>query len=298
MALALVDEVRVATQAVSWNGIAAITNLAVLQVLLEIAKQCCRVEFSASVRQIGERARVNASTVWKSLRRLVRAGWLIPITRARGARAATWSLRSPTKGADRAATILHARKAGDHVWPVDPCFTQGDRAGLSRSVPSFDHDLFRWRKGLGFAKGRIYSLLAVSRTASQIAKALGYKHPRNARLHLRVLMREGLLRRLDDGRYARGDANLDVLAARRGVLGAADKQRARHLVERRNWRRWSEAFERWRQTGEVVDPETGEVLEPRPTSHKGVTIRTFRQLVLSILARRIGVSEGKEVQQP
>jgi hypothetical protein len=82
---------------------------------------------------------------------------------------------------------MHGEKVGDCVPQTDPCFTRGDRAGSSRSVPPFDHDLFRCAKGLGPTKGRIYGLLAVSMTAGEIAKTLGYKHTRNVRKHLQGL---------------------------------------------------------------------------------------------------------------
>jgi DNA-binding MarR family transcriptional regulator len=196
MALALIDEVRAATAAVIWKGIAAATDLKVLRALFEIIKQCCKSVFSASAREVGERARVDEGTASRSLLRLVRAGWLEQISRARGARAATWRLRIPTERSDRDATIQHAERAGTGLLQIDPCFTRGDRAGSSRSAPPFDHDLFRWGKGLGSTKGRIYSLLAVSMTAGEIAKALAYRYTRNVTLHLQVLAREGLVRRI------------------------------------------------------------------------------------------------------
>jgi hypothetical protein len=280
--LALVDEVRAATGAVTWKGIAKTTDLKVLhQALLEFLKQSSKAVFAASARQVGEYARVHEGTASRSLRRLVKAGWLEKITSARGKSAASWRFRIPTDRADRGATIQHAGRAGDCVLQSDPCLSRGGRAGLSRSVPPFDHDLFRCGKGLGPTKGRIYSLLAVPMTAGEIAKEMDYKHTRNATLHLRVLGREGLVRRLGDGRYERTDVDLDSVAARRGVLGASERQRARHRVERVRWRRWSSAFEHWRRSGEVVDPETGEILEIQDIpGERGARMRAFRYRIL------------------
>lgn len=86
-ALAAVNEVCAATEATSWRGIARTTDLAVLQVLLGIARQCRKTDFNAAVRQIAERALVNAATVSRSLRRLIGAGWLRQIAPSRGAQA-------------------------------------------------------------------------------------------------------------------------------------------------------------------------------------------------------------------
>jgi DNA-binding MarR family transcriptional regulator len=285
--LALVDEVRAATVAVTWKGIAKTTDLKVLhQALLEFLKQSSKAVFAASARQVGEYARVDRATASRSLGRLVVAGWLEKVTPARGKSAATWRFRIPTDRADRDATIQHAGRAGDGLLQTDPCFSGVDRAGLSRSAPPFDHDLFRSGKGLGPTKGRIYRLLAVSTTAGEIAKTLGYKHTRNARHHLQELAKEGLVHRLNDGRYERTDIDLDAVAERHGVLGAQARQRARHCEERVHWKRWHSAFESWRQTGEIVDPETGEVLESQHIPDKRARMSAFRYRVLSIRLRR------------
>jgi DNA-binding transcriptional ArsR family regulator len=295
-ALALIDQVRASTAAITWNGTGPATDLKVLHVLCKISRQCCKTVFSASARQVGENARVDEGTASRSKRRLVSAGWLEKVNAERGARAATWRLRIPTDIADRDATIRHASRAGDGLMKIDPCFTRGDRAGLACSAPPFDHDLFRWG-GLGPTKGRIYSLLALSMTAGEIAKTLAYKHTRNVRLHLHELAKEGLVHRLDDGRYERTDVDLDGVAARRGVLGASARQSARHRVERVTWRRWSNAFEHWRRSGEVVDPETGEVLESQELPGKRAAMRVFRYRILSIRATRLEMTEAPRQSQ-
>jgi DNA-binding transcriptional ArsR family regulator len=294
--LALIDQVRAAGQAFTWKGTAALTDLVVLQILLQIARRCLKTDFSAAVREIGLCARRHEATVWRSLHRLVKGGWLERVTPARGTHAAIWRLRIPFHRADRDATIPHAERAGDCVLQSDPCLIRGDRAGSSRSVLPFDHDLFRCQ-GLGPTKGRIYSLLAVPMTAEEIAKVFSYKQTRNATLHLRVLGREGLVRRLGDGRYERTDVDLDAVAARRGVLGTSARQSARHRMERVRWRRWSNAFERWRRSGEVVDPETGEILECQELPGKRATMRVFRYRVFSIRATRLEMTEAPRQSQ-
>ena len=86
---------------------------------------------------------------------------------------------------------------------------------------------FAGARGARTLKGRIYWLLAVSVTASQIAKTLGYKHPRNVRLRPRVLIGEGLARRLDDGRYARSDVNLESRLPAEACWGRVTNNNAR-----------------------------------------------------------------------
>jgi DNA-binding transcriptional ArsR family regulator len=297
IALALVDEVRAATATVSWKERADPSNLRVLRSLFKVSEQCCKEIFSASVRQVSELARVHEGTASRSLGRLVAAGWLEKVSLSRGTSAATWRLQIPTHIADRNASIQRARRAGDGLSQIDPCLTRDDRAGSSRSAPPFDHDLFRWG-GLGPTKGRIYSLLLVSMTADEIAKAMDYKHTRNATLHLHVLTKEGLIRRLSDGRYERTNVDLDAVAERHGVLGARARQRARHCEERVHWKRWYSAFESWRQTGEIVDPETGEVLDTQEIPGKrGARMRAFRYRILSIRATRLEMTEAPRQSQ-
>jgi hypothetical protein len=108
-ALALIDQVRAAIAAVTWNGTGAATDLKVLQALLEIIKLCRKVVFAASAREVGERAGVDRAAASCSLGRLVAAGWLEKVTSALRASAATWRLLIPTDNADRDATIEHAR---------------------------------------------------------------------------------------------------------------------------------------------------------------------------------------------
>jgi hypothetical protein len=176
-ALALISEVRAAAQATTWKGIAALTDVVVLLVLLAIARRCLKSNFSAAVREIALSARRHEGTVSRSLRRLVKAGWLERATAARVKHAAIWRLRLPADKADRDATIPHAERADDRVLHSDPCLIQGDRAGLTHPAPPFDHDLFRCGKGLGPTKGRIYSLLLTPMKPCGIAEELAYKDP-------------------------------------------------------------------------------------------------------------------------
>ena len=59
-------------------------------------------------------------------------------------------------------------------------------------------------------------------------------------------------------------------------MGAGDRQRARHRAERWHWRRWSNAFEHWQESGQVVNPETGEKLECQGIPGKRTTRRNLK----------------------
>jgi DNA-binding transcriptional ArsR family regulator len=289
-ALALADGVERAAATMPWNGIAASTDLSVLLFLAELTRRSGKPDIGIAVRTLAEHARVAPSTASNSLNRLARAGWIGLVRRAKGEAASIWRIQVPVGGLDRTRTLLHDQRTCDRLSTVDPCYPGGSRAGSFRSAPPFDHDLFRTR-GLGKSKGRIYTLLADPMTARQIAEALGYKDARNVRIHLLALAGKHLISRLADGRYERCKADLDAMAEGLGVKGASERQRARHVTERANFKRWRDAFEHWRRCGEIIDAESGEILAYQPIPSKHSRMHSFRRLVLLIRMTRSGVGD-------
>jgi DNA-binding MarR family transcriptional regulator len=273
-------------QAAVWNGTSKSTDLMVIQVLLNIVVRCCKTEFGASVREVADGAHVSSATALRSLRRLADAGWLEKIAPARGERSTVWRLRVPPETGDQNATIIRALREGKGLSQPDPFFGRGDRAGSPRLVAPVPHDVFRWGKGLGAIKGRIYTLLERPLTATEIATLLQYKYVRDVRVHLRRLLDQGLVRRRPDLRFERCDGNLNEVAERLGVLGANERQRAQHAEERSSYHRWCELFERWKDHGEIVDPDTGEILATESIPHKRTPISIFRQRVLLLRSSR------------
>ena len=276
-----VNKVRAALRKEAWQGTAGATALAVIETLCKIVALSRKVEFAASVREVAEGAQISLSTAWRALRRLVSSGWLERVDNADGERATIWRLCVPERATDREETIKPARKEGDRLFPSDPFVDWGDRADSFRPVPCYPHEVFRWGKGLGGIKGRIYGFLAKPQTASQIATLMNYKHVRNARLHLRQLEEEGLVRRRSDGSYERRDENLDEVADRRGVLGSNERQRTLHAEQRSIFRRWSEALQHWKRTGEVIDPDNGAVLSSGSRPKTAAGMASLRREVLS-----------------
>jgi len=284
----VVKEILAAIEVADWNGIAKATDLLVLSALIEIVKGSLKSEFGASVRQLAEVARINRATASRSLRRLANAAWIEKIASASGQKAAVWRLQLRKK--DRCATISRAAKEGDRLSPVDPRLGAGDRASQTRPVVRFPHDVFRWGGGLGAIKGQFYTLLATPLTTKEIAARLHYIHDRNARIHLRKLVDEGLIRRRPDARFERTDKSLDEVAERLGVLGLSERQRAFHAEERSSFRRWGELFQHWKRTGEAVDPATGLVIASGTLPRKTATLCELRRVVL---IARVSTSEPR-----
>jgi predicted transcriptional regulator len=278
-AFALLKQIRAAIYAAEWNGTAKATDLLVLCALDEIIKASLKTKFGASVRQIAERAQIDYATASRSLRRLAKTGWVEKIAGARDGNAAVWRLGLPRP--DRNATITPAGKEGDRLLRADPFFGEGDRANQNRPVACFRHELFRRGRGLGPIKGRIYALLAAKPlTTREIAARLKYRHTRNVRIHLCVLIEQCLIRRRSDARFECCNINLDEVAKRLGVLGLNERQRARHAEERASFRKWCELFERWKRAGQIVDPATGLVIASGTQPRKTAKLADFRRVVL------------------
>lgn len=291
-ALAIIGDVLAVLKSNFWNLSRATCDREVLHAVIGISLSCAKTELDLPVRQVALLARVSERTAARSVKRLAIAGWLERIAPAKGKRAAIWRIGVPEARPDREGTLSPASKEGNRLCTDDPFSVEVGRAGSARSVPSFDHDLFR-RTGIGFAKGRIYALLEFPMNARDIASALSYKNVRNARIHLGALLRDGLVLRSPDGDYRRSPRNLDAAAQDLGVLGATESQRERYRQQSDNWGRWCDAFDHWRQTGEVVDPDTGEILETQSAPHKRTSMPSFRLRVL-VLRRGKDVADAIE----
>jgi hypothetical protein len=278
--LATVDQVLRGAVASDWKRIGGANALKVLMAVCGIAQRCFRNVVAASERDVADLADLSAAAAGRALKRLARDGWLERVERCNGKKAARWRLQiPPSKTRIEPSQSKPAEEVGDRMKQIDPCFIRGGRAASSRPAASFRHDLFRsTRGGLGPVKGRVYEVLKTPMTSAQISKALGLRCRRNATIHTRALILEGLVRRLADGRYERTAANLDGIAARRGVLGAGERQREQHAKERQLWRRWCDALDHYRETGEVLEPATGLVLA-RLSVLPRYKMRDFRRIV-------------------
>jgi hypothetical protein len=134
-------------------------------------------------------------------------------------------------------------------------------------------------------------------TATEISGALRYKYVRNVRIHLRELTNRGLVSRLTDGRFERGDRDLDELAQKLGVSGSNKRQRAAHAEEQSAFSRLCKAGEHWMRTGEVVDPESGAILASGSRLRKGANLSDFRRALLSARVSTAALSFTESVSQ-
>ncbi len=236
-ALATVAAVQRTVAISIWKGTAGANARLVLRALCEISLCCGKEKFSASLFQLGELTNLSPSAVSRALQRLQQKGSLEKVVSAsRGARIATsWRIKTPpSRGVIELANSLHAPEECDQSLSLRSPF-RGEPGGTLRpaAVTPLQHALFSSiRGGLGSVKGRIYAVLSSSRTSSEIARLLGSKDRHSANPHLRALMKLGIVRRLEDGRYQRTSANLDEIAASRGIFDALNKRRAKYLEQR------------------------------------------------------------------
>jgi hypothetical protein len=144
--------------------------------------------------------------------------------------------------------------------------------GAPTPPPQAFHDAFRWGKGLGKIKGRLYTLLRERGplTARELASLTGYGDDRLKRIydHLHALVEKDVLIHRNDGRYEILSEDLDGLADVRGTRGASQKQLDKAREQREGWRAarqgFSAVFRLWLETGELVDPRTGMSVGKQP----------------------------------
>jgi hypothetical protein len=251
-----------------WIGTAGSNDLRVITAMANLAERVGRIELAAAVRDVALWAYVTTATASKSLHRLAQKGFLKLVAPASGEHAAVYRLCVPqqSRGATGSDLELHRGRA------------------LTRSAAGLSHDVFRCR-ALGPVRGRIYGLLVEPRSVCVLRDLMGYRDARSVRVHLGKMVRLRLVRRRDDGLYERGDANLDVLAVRFGVAGATERQRTRISAERTLWRSSCNSFEHWKETGDLTDPETGELIFSGYKARKGATMAELRWVVLWWRAR-------------
>ncbi len=78
----LIARLRQAIDRDEWKGKGGATDYAVLLAFVEIMAGCHKIEYGASVREVGERASVSYETASKSIKRLIKRGWLARVEAA------------------------------------------------------------------------------------------------------------------------------------------------------------------------------------------------------------------------
>jgi len=241
-----------------WSGIAGTTDRLIIEAHLQIAARAGRLTHHAAVRDVADATGFAIGTVSKAHGRLRRLGWLRltePAKRVSGV-ACLWTLRLPR---DPGCIGVNIR---DCIAPKGGCppVNIQERGGVCKecSPPrtprarsgAVAHDVWR-RAGLGKARFALWCLLCpdVPSRARELAQFLGRKL-RGVQAHLAVLKKHGLA--VPDGvGWRRGKADLDAIALRLGVAGAAERQRQKHEVQRA---RFHALLERAESHGAVLWP--------------------------------------------
>lgn len=243
-ALRAIDEIEAGVKPCAFPGRCGPAEFAVMRACIEIARLRKSPTFGASVREVAERAKIHRATVQRALERLVTAGRLL--------RAAGWSSKKATSANEWTLRNLDGRKLVRQSSFMPP------HEGLTVSVTSAGHDVFRNRGGLGKATELVWRLCdrRVGRTTTEIAAERGITS-RAVRFHLRKLRNYRLTALDRNGRWRQTDRDLDELARELGVANATAIQKRRHEEDRMDY-----LEKLYRRSCAVAQRDTGEVSTP------------------------------------
>ena len=205
----------------AWPGLAGGSSRKVLAALTRIATSAKTLEFSASDRQVAERAGLGRHAANGALARLVDDGWVVRVRRGRGTAATVWCLNEvPASPPERARWSPGGRRSGP--------------------IAEVDHDMWRYA-GLGGGGWRVARQLSKvgAATASGIAAGLEMNGGSVRRI-LTKLARVGVVaRRSDSGAtvWILTDTDPDLVAEMVGTAGAAERARRDHAHDRDSYHR-------------------------------------------------------------
>ncbi len=247
-----------------WKGIAGQTRRKVVVAVCNIANDAGSAIFTASERQIGERAGVGRAAVRGHLRRLEEDRWLRCVVQGHGRAGSRWQLMLcnivPLNSHQpqyivRKTPVLVGRSctATDSDDKVSP----GLSALEASPTEIIRHDVLRWRSGLGGTAWQIVEQLKLGQpmTKSNLQAAIGC-HRTTLQRKLRRMDAVGLIVECEAGKWALTDMSLDDAAlalerlSNRPCRGAGARQRARHQRERARYQQ-SEAV----RTGPRMPPD-------------------------------------------
>jgi len=239
-ALLAITEWREAVESAVWRGQGAITDRNTLHASGRIAHATgSATRFPLSARRLADEIGVSATTAARSLKRVVKAGWLRPVLRSDGANPAVYALTIP-RGCEVGGTSPHTGIARE----------------VSHLLHSFgpSHDAWR-RRALGKGPQRVYELLLRNLTAAaEIASHLGITK-RAVYQHLERL-RDAELVENNNARWHCTDRTLAEVAAEFGTEGQGEKQRERHAEQRDAYHGVSRHDQR--QTPSELNPQGGQ----------------------------------------
>jgi DNA-binding MarR family transcriptional regulator len=206
-----------------WGGQAGPTDLAVLRALLALALRAGTLTLHAGIRHLSLHTGVSRSSAARSLRRLVRDGWLVLVQAATGTSAAEYHIQVPPD-----AALPDTVPAGT-LAPAPPTT---ERLRTALSIQS--HDALSGQ-GLGrYAAAVLIAVIEGSAALTDIARHSGLSI-RSTRKQLRRLRAAGMVSSTGTVWRAVELDELDAAARRLGVAGAGARRAAEYALERDNF---------------------------------------------------------------
>ena len=244
----------------------------VLDAVCQLCLWAVRDDVEADERRLALMTGLGRSTVNRALRRLAGENWLRAVAPGAGVRGARWGLPAadPAPPAAGAPPLASSPAAVVETTDSHPCSQgvgkDGSQATLRPGAPPAPSDSAAparraaWlsrlsargarqavdvfcHQGLGHHRGKVYDVLTVTRSVSELelATSTGYPLP-VLRAHLDALAVQRLARRTPTG-WRRGRGSTTTAAKSVGVHGLlADRQR-RYVDERLVWAWWREELE-------------------------------------------------------
>lgn len=214
-ALFSIVEWRERVDCATWKGAGGITDQNTLHaVALRAEELRSSTSIPLSARTLAECIGVQFQTASRSLRRVVRKGWLRVVRRSTGTLPAVYALAFPSceVGETPPHTDL-AREVSHLLHSLGP-----------------DHDAWRW-KALGKGAQRVYALVLQNLAAAEIASHLGITR-RAVYQHLERLRAAELVEPAGAGRWKATEKTLAEIAIEYDTDGAGERQRAEHRRQR------------------------------------------------------------------
>ncbi|MFE6272215.1 hypothetical protein ACFVQ9_25880 [Streptomyces goshikiensis] len=290
-ALEAVGVVRRRVESVCWRARGGgDTDCKNLVARLEVCEREGGLDHTVSVRRLAELMGCAKATAEASNARLMKAGWLVVRASGSGKEHGTrWLLKVPdhlgdgqrSEGARLGQWPASGGRGEDTVPDVHTC---GSMRTDSRDLAAvMGHDAFH-RFGHGTSGARLLACLdPVDGMSSVELRAATGLHRTTVARRMNALVADGLAVELDGLYYlatalavpGRLHPDPEVLAhsaEQRGTGGLAARRRERHARDRTNYRRWLKEHTGQRQQARprlalvpegVVDPATGELLDPR-----------------------------------
>lgn len=224
----LAKKLRVWATSRPWPGRTGSSDCAIYLAHLTIVERCGRDPHGASARELAEEAGVSWQTAANANSRLVEAKRLEVVTEATPSLSTIWRLLIPP---DLDSTLCKLRHSINYT--VMEC----------QSMHA--HDAFRWQ-ALGKTGGEVWAALqsAPLLKVAKLAKMTG-RHETTVRRKLKLMFKLGMAEPMGDGLWrAVPGVDLDQVAEELGTSGTGERQRAKHVRDRR--RHWY-ALERERR---------------------------------------------------